>query len=627
MTFAEPLNLFALLLLPVILLIMWRTDRAAKKRLAEVVSPRLLRGLTDSALPLLRLTRRFLLLFALACFIFALARPQWGFSELSVTHRGRDILLAVDTSKSMLANDVVPNRLTRAKLTAEDLIHAMPGDRFGLIAFAGEAQVEAPLTLDFSNVLDALAKLNTDTVERGGTDFAAAIRGAEQALGKQPGNYKAMVLFTDGEELDEDGLTAAKDAAKFGIRIFTIGVGSPEGSTILSESGSPLRDRNGQVVHSKLDERFLTQLAEATGGFYSRLSPTTIPRLVSAGLQKLSEGNIDERSLRKPIERYQWPLGIGLLSLFLSAILSERRKKILVSHGALSAASALLVYLGSSATSAQAANGLDLYNRGDFEGALNSFQQQLEHDQKSPITNFNAGDAAYRLDRYDEAFEAYAKVLESRDPNLRQKAYYNAGNTLFKEGDGQDELERRLTNYYDARYLYHQSLNLNPQDEPTKKNLALLEQRIKQAEIERDQQRQKQLSQKRAQSGRQRPGKRKRPNQNGQPQPGQEPQDEMSPGGSDQDQDQPGYSDDADQPGDEGQRETQPEPTPDKKKGDLRELDPSDKLQDQKSNEAPQPNGRMTPDEALGLLDSLQSEEDHVDLTHRKREHGVLRDW
>jgi Ca-activated chloride channel family protein len=624
MTFAEPLALFALLLLPLIAFIMWRGDRAASKRLAEIVSPRLLGGLTNSALPFFRLIRRFLLLFAIACFMLALARPQWGFSELSVTHRGRDILLAVDTSKSMLANDVVPNRLTRAKLAAEDLTHAMPGDRFGLIAFAGEAQVEAPLTLDSPTVLEALAKLNTNTVERGGTDFAAAIRGAEQALGKQPGAYKAVVLFTDGEELDEDGLAAAKDAAKFGIRIFTVGVGSSEGSTIPSESGPPLRDRNGEIVRSKLDEQFLTQLAGVTGGFYSRLSPTTIPRLVSDGLRKLSEGNIDERSFRKPVERYQWPLSIGLLCLFLSAIVSERGKKASVSRAALSATSALLVYISSSTTSAQAASGLDLYNRGDFEGALNSFQEQLQRDPKSPVTNFNAGDAAYRLDKYDEAFEAYAKTLESRDPNLRQKAYYNAGNALFKEGDGQDELERRLTNYYDARYLYRQSLNINPQDEPTKKNLALLEERIKQTEAERDQQRKQQLRQNRSRSGRR---KRKQPNQNGQSQPGQEQQDQMSPGGSDEDQDQSGDSDDTDQSGDQGQQDTQPGPTPDKKKGDLRELDPSDKSQDQKSNQAPQPGEGMTRDEALGLLDSLRNEEDHVDLTHRKRDHGVLRDW
>lgn len=626
MMFAEPLVLFALLLLPLILFIMWRGDRVASKRLGEIVSPRLLGGLTNSALPFFRLARRFLLLSAIACFLLALARPQWGFSELSVTHRGRDILLAVDTSKSMLANDVVPNRLTRAKLAAEDLVHAMPGDRFGLIAFAGESQAEAPLTLDSSTVLDALAKLNTNTVERGGTDFAAAIRGAEQALGKQPGAYKAVVLFTDGEELDEDGLAAAKDAAKFGIRIFTVGVGSPEGSAVPSESGSLLRDRNGEVVRSKLDEQFLKQLAEETGGIYSRLSPTTIPRLVSDGLRKLSEGNIDERSFRKPIERYQWPLSIGLLCLFLSAIVSERGKKSSVSRGALSAASALFVYLGSSTTSALAANGLDLYNRGDFEGALNSFQEQLQQDPKSPVTNFNAGNAAYRLDKYDEAFESYAKTLESRDPSLRQKAYYNAGNSLFKEGDGQDELERRLTNYYDARYLYRQSLSINPQDEPTKKNLALLEERIKQTEAERDQQRKRQMRQNRSRSRRQ---KRKQPNQNGQSQPGQEPQDQMSPGGSDEDQEQSGDSDDTDtdQPGNQGQQDTQPGPTPDKKKGDLRELDPSDKLQDQKSNQAPQPGDGMTRDEALGLLDSLRSEEDHVDLTHRKREHGVSRDW
>ena len=166
MTFGDPLLLFGLLLFPILAGLIWNTDRRRQKRLEKLVAARLLPELADSVGRLRRLIKPLLFLGALACFLMALARPQFGFVEQEIIARGRDIVLAIDTSKSMLSTDVVPNRLARAKFAAQDIVDAMRGDRIALVAFAGASQVEAPLTLDYQTVTDAVDQLSTTTVER-----------------------------------------------------------------------------------------------------------------------------------------------------------------------------------------------------------------------------------------------------------------------------------------------------------------------------------------------------------------------------------------------------------------------------------------------------------------------------
>jgi Ca-activated chloride channel family protein len=329
MTFGEPLWLLGLLLCPILAGLIWHTDRRRQKRLEKLAAARLLPELADSVARSGRLIKRLLFLGALACFLMALARPQFGFVEQEFATRGRDIVLAIDTSKSMLSTDVLPNRLTCAKLAAQDIVDAMKGNRVGLVAFAGASQVEAPLTLDYQAVLDAVDQLSTKTVERGGTDITSAIQSAELVLGRSENSYRAMVLLTDGEDLEEDSVATAKESARSGIRIFTVGIGTPEGSFIPIGPGRDqyLRDRDGQVVRSRLDERRLKDIAQHTGGFYVHLDNGAIARLIKDGLQKLDERNIDERSVRIPIERYRWPLLLGLTLLLLSASLSDRHRE------------------------------------------------------------------------------------------------------------------------------------------------------------------------------------------------------------------------------------------------------------------------------------------------------------
>ena len=628
MSFGEPTWLWGLLVLPLLAALIVFNDRRRQARLRQLVAVRLLPELTDAVAQLRMLAKRILFLGALCAFLIAVARPQFGFVEQNFAQRGRDIVLAIDTSKSMLSTDFAPDRMTRAKLAAQDIMDAMKGDRFALVAFAGAAQVEAPLTVDYQTVLDAINQLDTKTVERGGTDITSAIQSAELALGKSEGPYRAMVLLTDGEDLEEDAVAAAKHAASYGIRIFTVGIGTKEGSAIPIDSNhhTYLQDSDGQTVRSQLDEGRLRKIAQQTGGFYVHLENGTISRLISEGLLKLGEGNIDERSVRIPIERYRWPVGFGLLLLLISAALSDRRKETGASRppvGSAVAAAMLALILN-----AHANTGIDRYNQGDFDGAVEKFREELKRDPASPTINFNLGDAAYRLQRYDEAFEAYAKALVSSDPTLRQKAYYNAGNALFMQGNNAQNIEQQLSSYYDARYQYHQALDLNPGDEQAKKNLSLLEERIKEAEKRKEEEQQTQRTQQRQRQGQRKQRNRnkqqqnqmgQKPDQRSQSGSGSQPDEDQSPGGQQQE------PSDATEGGNESDPQDEATPAP-KKDGQLREMTPSDQ-QEQMHQPVESKPGQMSDDEALGLLDSLKDEGDRIDLMRRKTDRGVLRDW
>ena len=631
MTFGEPGFLWCLLMLPLLAALIIYNDRRRQRRLEQLVAARLLSELTDPVARSRKLVKRLLFLGALVALVLALARPQFGSVEQDFEQHGRDIVLAIDTSKSMLSTDCAPNRLERAKLAAQDILDAMRGDRIGLIAFAGAAQVEAPLTVDYQTVLEAISQLDTKTVERGGTDIASAIHSAELALGKSEGFHRALVLMTDGEDLEEDAVAAAKEAASYGIRIFTVGIGTKEGSTIPigADRQELLLDRDGQPVRSRLDENRLREIAEQTGGFYVHLENGSTSRLVGNGLRKLGEGNVDQRSMHIPVERYRWPLAFGLLLLVLSAALNDRRKKTGAQRPSVeSAVAATMLAL---LLNAHASSGLDRYNQGDFDGAVESCREELKHDPDSPRINFDLGDAAYRLQKYDEAFEAYSKAMVDSDPDLQEKAYYNAGNALFMEGNHAQDLEQQLSNYYDARYQYNQALDRNSGDEQAKKNLRLLEERIKEAEKDKEakqlrqrtQQRQSQSQRKSRNRNKQRQNQMgQKPDQQSEPDSGKtQPGDPQTPGGGQQSSSDPNESgDDDDQP------QTESTPTP-KKDGQAREMTPSEEQKQQIPEPQDSRPGMMSEDEALGLLDSLKDESDRIDLMRRKSDRSVLRDW
>src|SRR5882724_3550980 len=223
MSFGAPQWLWGLLLIPILIALFIHAEHSGLGRLQEFVSARLLPQLAGTVNRPRRVLRFALLLLGLSLALFSLAQPRWGYTFEDVKRKGLDLLIAVDTSRSMLSNDVQPNRLERVKLAAQDLIHELQGDRVGLIAFAGRAFLQAPLTIDYDAVNESINDLDTKTIPEGGTNISQAIALAVETFGKSAVGNRALIVFTDGEELSGDAANVAKTATDAGVRIFTVG--------------------------------------------------------------------------------------------------------------------------------------------------------------------------------------------------------------------------------------------------------------------------------------------------------------------------------------------------------------------------------------------------------------------
>src|SRR5216117_2107205 len=264
MSFGAPQWLWGLLLIPILIALFIRAERRGVSRLQEFVSARLLPQLAGTVNRPRRMVRFGLQLLSLSLALVSLAQPRWGYTFQDVKRKGLDLLIAVDTSRSMLSNDVQPNRLERVKLATQDLINELQGDRVGLIAFAGRAFLQAPLTIDYEAVMESIKDLDTKTIPEGGTNISEAINLALNTFGKSAAGNRALIIFTDGEALSGDAAKVANTAADAGVKIFTVGVGTPQGSLIPipADDGNTafVKDSAGQVVKSKLDEKRLQQI-------------------------------------------------------------------------------------------------------------------------------------------------------------------------------------------------------------------------------------------------------------------------------------------------------------------------------------------------------------------------------
>lgn len=269
---------------------------------------------------------------ALTLSIFALMRPQWGFEWREVKRKGLDILIAMDTSKSMLATDVKPNRLERSKLAVKDLIKKLEGDRIGLIAFAGTAFLQCPLTVDYECFLLALDDIAVDTIPQGGTSISSAIKEAMKSYEGGESKYKALIIITDGEDHEGDVAGAAEKAKKENIKIFSIGIGTKEGELIQvpDESGNKtfLKDSLGNVVKSSLNEGVLQQIAFKTDGVYVRSSGAEfgLDLIYGERLSKMEKKDIKSQMDKIYYERFQIPLALALMLLMAEPLISDRRR-------------------------------------------------------------------------------------------------------------------------------------------------------------------------------------------------------------------------------------------------------------------------------------------------------------
>ncbi len=329
MRIGAPYHLWALVLLPALLGVFWWAHRLRRRKLHEFLAPLLAARLTPSVSLRRRLVKEGLVAVAFALLLLAAARPQWGYTWEPLERRGIELVVAIDTSLSMLAQDASPNRLERAKLELKELVSLLDGDQVALLPFAGQPFVLCPMTLDYRAVELFLTLVNTDSVPIRGTYVGTAVKAALGLFKGTSPDSKAILLITDGEDHGSDPIAAAQEAAQAGVRIFAIGLGSGSPVPIpLDAAGVDLKkDPDGKLVATSLDEATLREMARLTGGSYVR---SASGELNVAGLYREIRDKTIPQELRGKRaqhweERFQGIVVLVFLLLIVEALIDERR--------------------------------------------------------------------------------------------------------------------------------------------------------------------------------------------------------------------------------------------------------------------------------------------------------------
>jgi Ca-activated chloride channel family protein len=648
MMFSHPLWLLAGVGACLGLVWMWRRyDARQRSALARFVAPHLRAALTRSVSQGKARAKRALLLGAVALLFVALAGPKAGYRWEEVTRRGNDILFAVDTSRSMLTPDVKPNRLTRAKLAIDDFVQHLDGDAVGLIAFAGDAFLQSPLTLDYDAFHDSLNALDTRIIPRGGTNIASAIQEAQTALKDRPGSDKILVLVTDGEDLQGNALSAAKAAAQQGLKIYTVGVGTANGDLIAlppDQGGGFVKDAAGNPIKSHLNETALKAIAAATGGLYAPLGAEGqgLTSIYQQALAPLTKHDLASRRQKIYTQRYQWPLAAGLGMLLASVLMGTRRRiprrhaeKVAESTPArrilpgAASLSALLLLAPLHPAHASTASAAKAYAKGDYAAAEQAYAAAAQRDPKAPALQYNLGTAAYRAGEFPEAAAAFESSLAgAQSANAKrlaeqQNAYYDLGNTLYRTGQKteQSNPEQTIQIWTQAVKAYDTALQLRTSDADSKFNRDLVMRKLEQ--LKQKKQSQQSQQQKPSQSGGNGQQKQQAQNQQGrQDQPGKQGQQEKQASqGKDSKQAQNSPSQQNPQPSSGApsadQSQTTGQPNPNQSPPPVAGQPPpgapgtnaaADQRQDETIADNQRAPGQMSREEARELLDSVKDE-------------------
>ena len=453
-----------------------RFDRRREADLMKLIHPRFRQRLTEGFSPWRRNLKRGLWVLAVLLLFVAVARPQMGYEWREVKRKGIDIVFAVDTSRSMLAEDLTPSRLERARLGIIDFVGRLEGDRVGLIPFAGSAFALCPLTLDYQAFRESLDALDTDLIPRQGTDLASAIKEAERLFDENGNNHRVLVMLTDGEDLQGDVIDAAKAAAKKGMAIYTVGVGSPEGATIPLVLGNGrkdfVRDESGKVVKTTLDEATLEKIAEVTNGLYVRLGRGAegLNTIYQEKLRMVPKSELNQRMERIPLERLEWPLGLAIGILLLEFFIGDRKrvqsKKFLTIFSSKSKVVppvALVIGMGCLAVTSLKGQAADSTN--------------VTQDARRV---YNEGTDAYNKGEFTKASESLRTSLRTQDVKLQQQSYYNLGNSLYRTGQGtlEKDPEATIKTWQEALKAYEDALALDDLDEDSTFNKNLVAKKL-----------------------------------------------------------------------------------------------------------------------------------------------------
>jgi len=325
--------IYLLILIPVLLIVFIIGRRIRKRSLKRLGDPEILNQL----MPFLSVNRpvvKFLfILFALVFIILGLARPQFGSKLEEIKRKGIEIVIALDVSNSMLAEDIQPNRLEKAKQAIARLVEKLADDKIGLIVFAGDAYVQIPITSDYTSVKMFLSSINTQIVPKQGTAIGSAIDLGINSFSPDNEASKALIIITDGEDHDDNAVSLARDAAEKGIVIYTIGVGTPNGTPIPVYSGNQRsfrKDRQGNVVITKLNEKILREITNAGNGSYIRATNNRLGlNMLFDQISSIEKKELETRIYSEYDEKFQYMIGLALILILFDFILLERKNKYL----------------------------------------------------------------------------------------------------------------------------------------------------------------------------------------------------------------------------------------------------------------------------------------------------------
>lgn len=433
MTIAHPAWLLLLLLLPIIATGAVLTARLRKKQWGAFVSDRLRPRLLKRSSPVPRWIAFACMLLAAALLIIALSRPQSLRETTTESVLGRNILFAIDLSRSMKVADIKPDRLTQAKAAAYELLDALPNDRIGVVGFAGSAFLFAPLTPDHAAVRETITQLDIDWIPTGGSNLKDGLKLAIETLEKTGTRQNALILMSDGEEHVGQIGDIAEQAREAGIEVITIGFGTQQGDFVPDKqfADGRFRDREGNEVISRLQPAPLERVAAVTGGrFAIATSGADIPAMVQAAISDLDKVRIAGRERIVTTEYYQWFVLPAILLLIGATVAATRWRGI-------GATATLLCLLPHPLEAAELEDAKAALAASQYEQARDLFGALAEAHADTPEAfgyHLAQGNAAYRMQDWSTARKAFSEALRGTDSQLRNAAHHGLGNTLFEIG-------------------------------------------------------------------------------------------------------------------------------------------------------------------------------------------------
>ncbi|CAN5154719.1 hypothetical protein BH11BAC5_BH11BAC5_18510 [soil metagenome] len=477
--------LLALALVPVMVLVFLYVLRGKKNTIKKIGDPALVNQLIKDYSPSKFLLKFILIVTAFIAGVIALANPRMPQGSTMVNRSGIDVMIALDVSKSMLADDIKPNRLERAKQFIAKLIDKLPNDRIGIVVFAGRAYLQMPLTTDHSAAKMYLSSATPDVVPTQGTVIGDALKMCYNAFNTKEKKYKSVVLISDGEDHDKTAEKITRAMADEGVMINTVGIGSPEGTTIIDPAtGETKTDADGHPVITRLNEEELKSIAGNGNGLYQLFTNTdeTVDAM-DKQLQSMGQRSITENSLVNFKNFFPWLLGLSLILLLTEFFISEVKKIAVVKKTIIKKEAAALIallilpcLLVAQNSNTLIKNGNDAYNKKEYDVAADNYKKAADKEPANEKAQYNLGNALYKKGNADDALQAYdAAIKSTKSKNDQSASWYNKGVSL--------QNNKKLPECIDA---YKNALKLNPADEDARFNLqkALLQQQKQQQQKE-----------------------------------------------------------------------------------------------------------------------------------------------